>query len=416
MTASQADRRMSTADDAARSPPSRPAAARRCSRPPRSAPLAVAALGRCQRARAGRRPRALPQRQDQLAAGRGRNDHRRGDPGQLLRQPRHAAAAVRGADRHQGALREGAAGADPAEGDARPVVEDRRPMPRTRPTRCTTRSTSPNKWVEPLDHYLNDAEPHRPGLVQLRRHPQGLARRRLDRRQALRHSVRRRGDGAGLSQGPLRRQGPEAGRHLRRARRQRQGADTTRPTASTASRCAASPAPARTCTSTRRCCAASAAAGCSGKQRRRQLAGGGARAQWYVDTLTSYAPPAVRNWNWPDIADAFSQGTVASYIDAHSSAAVHQQSRRSRRSSARSASRAGPRARAASASTSIWNWGFPINAALTDKAEEGDLALHRLGRLGRDAGAHLVEVRRPGQALRASTACRCGGRRSSPRR
>ena len=31
---------------------------------------------------------------------------------------------------------------------------------------------------------------------------------------------------------------------------------------------------------------------------------------WYVDTLTKYAPPAVRNWNWPDIADAFSQGTL----------------------------------------------------------------------------------------------------------
>jgi hypothetical protein len=27
--------------------------------------------------------------------------------------------------------------------------------------------------------------------------------------------------------------------------------------------------------------------------------------QWYVDALTQYAPPAVRNWNWPDIADAF---------------------------------------------------------------------------------------------------------------
>ncbi len=35
-----------------------------------------------------------------------------------------AAAAVRGADRRQGALREGAAGPDPPEGDARPVVED----------------------------------------------------------------------------------------------------------------------------------------------------------------------------------------------------------------------------------------------------------------------------------------------------
>ena len=74
-----------------------------------------------------------------------------------------------------------------------------------------------NKWVEPLDKYLNDADAHRRGLVQLRRHHQGLARRRLDRRQALRHPVRRRGDGAGLPQGPVRRQGPEARRHLRPA-------------------------------------------------------------------------------------------------------------------------------------------------------------------------------------------------------
>ena len=43
---------------------------------------------------------------------------------------------------------------------------------------------------------------------------------------------------------------------------------------------------------------------------------------WYVDAQTKYAPPAVNNWNWPDIADAFSQGTLGAYIDAHSSAAV----------------------------------------------------------------------------------------------
>ena len=74
-----------------------------------------------------------------------------------------------------------------------------------------------NKWVEPLDQYLGRRHAHRPGLVQLRRHHQGLARRRLGRRQALRHSLRRRGHGAGLPQGPLRRQGPEARRHLRRS-------------------------------------------------------------------------------------------------------------------------------------------------------------------------------------------------------
>jgi multiple sugar transport system substrate-binding protein len=43
---------------------------------------------------------------------------------------------------------------------------------------------------------------------------------------------------------------------------------------------------------------------------------------WYVELMRKYAPTAAANWNWPDIADAFSQGTVASYIDAHSSASV----------------------------------------------------------------------------------------------
>ena len=43
---------------------------------------------------------------------------------------------------------------------------------------------------------------------------------------------------------------------------------------------------------------------------------------WYVDLMRKSAPTAAANWNWPDIADAFSQGSVATYIDAHSSASV----------------------------------------------------------------------------------------------
>jgi multiple sugar transport system substrate-binding protein len=35
-----------------------------------------------------------------------------------------------------------------------------------------------------------------------------------------------------------------------------------------------------------------------------------------------YAPGTVRNWNWPDIADAFAQDTLGAYVDAHSSATV----------------------------------------------------------------------------------------------
>ncbi|MFO1330655.1 MAG: sugar ABC transporter substrate-binding protein [Rubrivivax sp.] len=87
---------------------------------------------------------------------------------------------------------------------------------------------------------------------------------------------------------------------------------------------------------------------------------------WYVAALTQYAPPAVRNWNWPDIADAFSQGTVACYLDAHSSAAVITNPEKSKVVGKIGYARwpKGPNGKRV---TSIWNWGFPINAALTDK-------------------------------------------------
>ena len=43
--------------------------------------------------------------------------------------------------------------------------------------------------------------------------------------------------------------------------------------------------------------------------------------------------------------------------------------------------------------------GLPDQCRADREAEEGDVAVHRMGRLGRDPGADLVEVRRPGQAL-----------------
>ncbi|HVL59264.1 MAG TPA: sugar ABC transporter substrate-binding protein [Burkholderiaceae bacterium] len=90
--------------------------------------------------------------------------------------------------------------------------------------------------------------------------------------------------------------------------------------------------------------------------------------EWYVDVLSKYAPPAVRNWNWPDIADAFSQGQVACYIDAHSSAAVINHPEKSRVIGKIGYARwpAGPGGRRV---TSIWNWGFPVNAALSDRGK-----------------------------------------------
>ena len=89
---------------------------------------------------------------------------------------------------------------------------------------------------------------------------------------------------------------------------------------------------------------------------------------WYVDVQGRYAPPAVRNWNWPDLADAFSQGTLGCYIDAHSSAAVLVNPEKSKVVGKFAFARwpAGPTGKRC---TSIWNWGFPINAALPDKAK-----------------------------------------------
>ncbi|MFL6828205.1 MAG: extracellular solute-binding protein [Bradyrhizobium sp.] len=89
---------------------------------------------------------------------------------------------------------------------------------------------------------------------------------------------------------------------------------------------------------------------------------------WYVDTLTKYAPPAVRNWNWPDIADAFAQGTLGAYIDAHSSAAVLNNPEKSKVVGQIGFAR-WPKGPSGKRVTSIWNWGFPINASLSEKAK-----------------------------------------------
>ncbi|MEJ7932475.1 sugar ABC transporter substrate-binding protein [Ramlibacter sp. AN1015] len=91
--------------------------------------------------------------------------------------------------------------------------------------------------------------------------------------------------------------------------------------------------------------------------------------QWYVNALSQYAPPAVRNWNWPDIADAFSQGTVATYIDAHSSAAVITNPEKSKVVGQVAYAR-WPKGPSGERVTSIWNWGFPINAALSERAKK----------------------------------------------
>jgi multiple sugar transport system substrate-binding protein len=87
---------------------------------------------------------------------------------------------------------------------------------------------------------------------------------------------------------------------------------------------------------------------------------------WYVELMHKSAPTAAANWNWPDIADAFSQGTLASYIDAHSSASVVNNPEKSKVIGKVAYAR-WPKGPSGKRVTSIWNWGFPINAALPEK-------------------------------------------------
>jgi multiple sugar transport system substrate-binding protein len=90
--------------------------------------------------------------------------------------------------------------------------------------------------------------------------------------------------------------------------------------------------------------------------------------EWYINLLSKYAPPAVRNWNWPDIVDAFSAGTVASFIDLHSAAPVLSNPEKSKVVGKVGYAR-WPKGPSGKRVTSIWNWGFPINAALSPKAK-----------------------------------------------
>jgi ABC-type glycerol-3-phosphate transport system substrate-binding protein len=94
-----------------------------------------------------------------------------------------------------------------------------------------------------------------------------------------------------------------------------------------------------------------------------------AALEYYVNLLNSYAPAGVENWNWPDIADAFGQGTVGSYIDGHGSAAVVANPKKSKVVGKIGFAR-WPKGPSGKRVTSIWNWSFPINGALSTKQKQ----------------------------------------------
>lgn len=92
-----------------------------------------------------------------------------------------------------------------------------------------------------------------------------------------------------------------------------------------------------------------------------------AALEWYVNSQAMFAPKAAQNWNWPDIADAFSEGTIACYVDGHSGVAVIANPQRSKVVGKIGYAR-WPKGPAGRRCTSIWNWAMPINAAMPQKS------------------------------------------------
>jgi len=88
--------------------------------------------------------------------------------------------------------------------------------------------------------------------------------------------------------------------------------------------------------------------------------------EYYVDVNRSFAPPGVENWNWPELMEAFAQGTLAQYIDGNPHASILENPARSKVVGKVGYAR-WPKGPAGRRVTSIWNWAYPINAALPER-------------------------------------------------
>ena len=91
--------------------------------------------------------------------------------------------------------------------------------------------------------------------------------------------------------------------------------------------------------------------------------------EFYVDMNRTYAPPGVENWNWPELMEAMAQGTLAQYCDGNPAASILENPARSKVVGKMGYARwpKGPSGRRVS---SIWNWAYPINAALPERKKK----------------------------------------------
>lgn len=88
--------------------------------------------------------------------------------------------------------------------------------------------------------------------------------------------------------------------------------------------------------------------------------------EYYCDLLQNYSAPGVENWNWPEIMEAFAGENVAQFIDANSTASVIENPAKSK-VAGKTAYQRWPKGPSGKRVTSIWNWAMPINAYLSKK-------------------------------------------------
>lgn len=90
---------------------------------------------------------------------------------------------------------------------------------------------------------------------------------------------------------------------------------------------------------------------------------------YYVEFLTKYGPPGVANWNWPESLDAFVTGRLAQTFIGSATVPVAANPAKSQVVGKFGVGR-WPKGPAGKRVTSVWNWSFPINKAISPKAKK----------------------------------------------
>ena len=178
-----------------------------------------------------------------------------------------------------------------------------------------------------------------------------------------------------------------------------------------ARRCGGSTGPGRTCTSIRRSSSSLAASG-SRARSRRQLQEAVDALEWYLSLSPNTRQLASATGTGRTSPTPSAQGTLGP-TSTPTPRLPSRQIPRSRRSIGKIGFARWPKGPAGKRVTSIWNWGFPINAALPKKAKKATWLFIQWAASKRDAGATHPTNSTDLQALRRQPHLALEGNRSS---